>query len=100
MIPLFSHKAIVTIEVDGHLEDGEWIEGSTKEIEVKGRYFPSNSGNQVRKNDSGNEFIVKGEFTTKREKVKGATRIRIAGKGVDAKIEDWHPYDTHSVIYI
>lgn len=100
MIPLFSHTAIVTIEVDGKLVDGEWEEGPKQEIEVKGRYYPSNGGNQVRKNANGDEFIVKGEFTTKHEKIEGAIRIKIADKGLDAKIEDWYPYDTHSVIYI
>lgn len=100
MIPIFSQTAIITIEIGGRVENGVWIEGTKKEIEVKGRYYPSNSGNQVRKNDNGDEFIVKGEFTTKHEKVKGATRVRIESKGLDAKIEDWYPYETHSVIYI
>ena len=99
MIPLFSHTAIITIGT-GHLEHGEWIDGESEEIEVKGRYFPSNNGNQVKKNENGDEFVVKGEFSTKALKKKGATRIVIKSKDLDAKIQSWEQFQSHSVIYI
>lgn len=60
MLPSNRHTAIVFLEVDGHLENGEWIEGSKQELTIKGRYIPGNKGNQVVKNKDGNEVIYKG----------------------------------------
>lgn len=96
----YSHIAKITVEVNGHLENGEWIEGGKQEFIVKGQYFPDNSGNQEKTNVDGKVFTVKGEFSTKHKKIEGATRIKIESIGLDVKIENWEPYQTHSVIYI
>lgn len=100
MISIFSHTAIVTIEAEGSLVNGEWIRGELSEIEINGRYYSSNNGSQIRKNDNGDEFVVKGEFTTCELKQKGATRIVIKSKDLDEQIQSWEQYQTHSVIYI
>lgn len=100
MVKRYSHLAIITVEVDGHLQNGEWIEGSKQEFAVKGQYFPNNSGNQKKVNIDGNEFNVKGEFSTTAKKIKGATRIKIDSISLNAKIESWEQFQTHSVIYI
>lgn len=100
MIKRYSHTAIITVEVDGHLENGEWVEGTPKEFTVKGQYFPNNSGNQEKANVDGKLFTVKGEFSTTHKKIKDATRIRIDSIGLDVKIESWEQFQTHSVIYI
>lgn len=100
MIRRYSHIAIVTIESQGELNNGEYIPGPTSEKSVKGQYFASNSGNQVKENRDGNQFNVKGEFSTTAKKVEGATRIKIDSISLDAKIESWEQFQTHSVIYI
>ena len=100
MIKRYSHKAIITIEIDGHLVNGEWVEGSKQEIEVKGQYFPNNSGNQLKKGLDGRDFVIKGEFSTQHKKIERATRIRIDSIGLDEKIESWEQFQVHSVIYI
>ena len=64
MVRRYSHKAIVTIQ-SGQLVKGEWVAGEPTEIEVTGQYFPSNSGQQLKRNVDGKEFIVHGEFSTK-----------------------------------
>ena len=64
MVRRYSHKAIVTIQ-SGQLVKGEWVAGEPTEIEVTGQYFPSNSGQQLKQNVDGKEFIVHGEFSTK-----------------------------------
>ena len=69
MVRRYSHKAIVTIQ-SGQLVKGEWVAGEPTEIEVTGQYFPSNSGQQLKQNVDGKEFIVHGEFSTKIRPVK------------------------------
>ncbi|NDV81335.1 hypothetical protein D0T87_04995 [Bacteroides sp. 51] len=96
----YSHTAIVTAEPNGRWEHGEWIEREPNEITIKGQYFPSNSGNQLKYKADGKEFTVKGEFSTKHKKIDHATHIRIGSIGLDAKIESWEQFQTHSVIYI
>lgn len=100
MVKRYSHTAIVSGETDGEIVHGEYIPGSSFEIEVKGQYFSSNSGNQLRLNALGKEFIVKGEFSTKHKKVENVMRIVIKGINIDAKVESWEQFQTHSVIYI
>lgn len=99
MVKRYSHKAIITVS-SGHLEHGEWVEGPSADTEVLGQYFPSNSGNKVKLNKDGKEFIVKGEFSTQHKEIERATQIKIKSIGLDAKIESWEPFQTHSVIYI
>ena len=100
MIKRYSHIAIITVEVDGQLVSGEWIEGSKQEFSVKGQYFPNNSGHQIKKNPDGRDFVVKGEFSTQHKKIDKATRICIDSIGLDEKIESWEQFQLHSVIYI
>ena len=90
MVRRYSHKAIVTIQ-SGQLVKGEWVAGEPTEIEVTGQYFPSNSGK---------EFIVHGEFSTKIRPVENAKRIRIDSIALDVDIICWEPFQTHSVIYV
>lgn len=99
MIKRYSHIAIITVS-SGKLEHGEWVEGTSSDTEVLGQYFPSNSGNQIKTNLDGKEFTVKGEFSTQHKEIEGATRIKIKSIGLDAKIESWEPFQTHTVIYI
>lgn len=98
MVKRYSHTAVITIST-GSLVKGEWVEDGSFEIEIKGRYFPSNSGN-VKKNIDGEERPVHGEFSTKARPVKDAVRIRIESIGLDVKIICWEPFQSHSVIYV
>ncbi|MDR2968593.1 MAG: hypothetical protein LBV32_03190 [Tannerellaceae bacterium] len=100
MIKRYSHTAIITAEIGGYLRHGEWVEGSKQEFTVRGQYFPNNSGHQKKVNTDGNEFTVKGEFSTQQKKIEGATRIRIDSIGLDSRIESWEQFQVHSVIYI
>lgn len=100
MLPYTRHIAIVTAEIDGHLENGEWIEGSKPEFTLKGRYVPGNNGGQKISNKDGDEIVYKGRFITSSPVNKDATRLLIESKGVEAPIINWYQYDTHSVIYI
>lgn len=100
MIKRYSHIAIVSGEVGGELVDGEHVKGTTFDMPVKGQYFSDNSGRQVKRNHLGEEFIVKGEFTTQQKKIDGVTHIQINSIGLDEKIECWEQFQTHSVIYI
>lgn len=100
MIVRYSHKAMITVESGGQLVNGEWVEGIKKEIAVKGQYFPNNSGNQLKYNPDGKEFIVKGEFSTQHKKIEGASRIRVDSIELDENIESWEQFQVHSVIYV
>ena len=79
MVRRYSHKAIVTIQ-SGQLVKGEWVAGEPTEIEVTGQYFPSNSGQQLKRNVDGKEFIVHGEFSTKARPVENAKHMHVNGK--------------------
>lgn len=100
----FAHIAIITIETEGRLEHGEWIEGRQVELPMKGLWTWDESGKRIKKNIDGSEFIVRGEFSTRRkptaEERKNVRRISIAELDIDLKIESWEPYQKHSVIYV
>lgn len=98
MVKRYSHTAIITISV-GSLVKGEWVAGMPQEIEVKGQYFPNNSGIQ-KKNIDGEECPVHGEFSTKIQPVKNAVRIRIDSIGLNGEIICWERFQSHSVIYV
>ena len=55
MVKRYSHTAIVTIQ-SCQLAKGEWVAGKPTEIEVTGQYYPSNSGQQLKRNVDGREF--------------------------------------------
>ena len=44
MVKRYPHTAIVTIEANGRLVDGEWVSGKLVEISVPGRYDPVSDG--------------------------------------------------------
>ena len=92
----YSHTAIVTVST-GSLIKGEWVAGEPQEIEVKGQYFPSSSGQQVKQNADGKEFIVHGEFSTKARPVSDANHIRIDSIGLDVDIICWEPFQLSSL---
>ena len=71
MVKRYSHTAIVTIQ-SCQLVKGELVAGKPMEIEVTGQYYPSNSGQQLKRNVDGREFIVHGEFSTKARPVENA----------------------------
>ena len=74
MVKRYSHTAIVTIQTC-QLVKGELVAGKPTEIEVTGQYYPSNSGQQLKRNVDGREFIVHGEFSTKARPVENAKII-------------------------
>lgn len=100
MVKRYSHIARIAVAAEGKLVNGEWVEGASSTEDVKGQYYSSNTGNQVRTNIDGNEFVVKGEFSTKHRKIAGAIRIEIESIGLCTKIQAWEQYQTHSVIYV
>jgi hypothetical protein len=93
------NQAVIRVE-SGHLSEGEWARDEATEVSVRGIYGSSNSGNQRKKNANGNEYIVRGEFSTRARVIPGATRIRIDSLGLDESIQSWEQYQTHSVIYV
>ena len=99
MVKRYSHTAIVTIQ-SCQLVKGELVAGKPMEIEVTGQYYPSNSGQQLKRNVDGKEFIVHGEFSTKARPVENAKHIRIDSIALDVDIISWEPFQTHSVIYV
>ncbi len=100
MLPYSKHTAIVVLEVNGYLEDGEWIEGSKQKLAIKGRYVPGNNGSQIVKNKEGDEVVYKGRFMTSALINKDAVKLLVTSKGIEAPIINWYPYDSHTVIYI
>ena len=52
MVKRYPHTAIVTIEANGHLVNGEWVPGKPVEISVPGRYDPVSDGRIVLKHNS------------------------------------------------
>ena len=87
MVKRYSHTAIVTIQ-SCQLVKGELVAGKPTEIEVTGQYYPSNSGQQLKRNVDGREFIVHGEFSTKARPVENAKHIRIDSIALDGTVSD------------
>jgi hypothetical protein len=96
----YPHTAIVSGEIGGEYIKGVFAPGELFEESIKGCYFPSNSGQQLKRNADGAEMIVKGEFSTKAKPIKGVTHIKIDSIGLDERIICWEKFQTHSVIYI
>ena len=66
MVKRYPHTAIVTIEANGHLVNGEWVPGKPVEISVPGRYDPVSDGRIVLKhNSAGDETQVQAISTPK-----------------------------------
>ena len=99
MVKRYSHTAIVTIQ-SCQLAKGEWVAGKPTEIEVTGQYYPSNSGQQLKRNVDGREFIVHGESSNKARPVDNEKHNRVDRIALVVDIISWEPFQTHSVIYV
>ena len=102
MVKRYPHIALVTIEIDGKVVKGEYVEGSKDTIEIKGRYDPAGDARIViKRNALGAEKQVSGYFYTKtrpvREKV---TRLVVESLGIDVPVICWEPYQSHSIICV
>ncbi len=98
-----NHKAEVTIEVDGKVVGGEWVEGRKENITISGRFDQSNSSQHIKKlNRNGNLLEVLGEYHTTARKPEQGTPIHISIPGIDLNknIIVWEDYQSHSVIYL
>lgn len=103
MVKRHPHTAIVTIETDGRLINGEWVDGKPIEMFVSGRYDPVSDGTVVLKTNSlGDEKQVHGYFYTKAQPPKDGKflRLKVASKGIDVPIICWEPYQSHSIINV
>ena len=98
MVKRYPHTAVITLEANGGLVNGEWVEGAKSTLEVTGRFDPVDTSDVVRINAQGNEVIVRGEFYTKQKRVEGATTIEVVG--VKRNIICWWDFQTHSVISV
>ena len=96
----YPNAAIVSGETGGEYIKGVFVPGESFEKTVQGSYFPSNGGQQLKRNVDGDERTVKGEFSTKAKPIKGVTNIKIDSIGLDERIICWEKFQTHSVIYI
>ena len=52
MVKRYPHIALVTIEIDGKVVKGEYVEGSKDTIEIKGRYDPAGDARIVIKRNA------------------------------------------------
>ena len=103
MVKRYPHTAIVTIDVDGKLVDGEWVKGKPIEMSVPGRYDPVSDGTTVMKaNNLGDEKQVHGYFYTRMQPPKDVKllRLKVYSKGIDVPIICWEPYQSHSIINV
>lgn len=103
MVKRHPHTAIVTIETDGKLVNGEWMDGRVSEITVVGRYDPVSDGTVVlKRNSTGNEKQVHGYFYTKMRPPADSKflRLKVESKGLDVPIICWEPYQSHSIINV
>lgn len=103
MVKRHPHTAIVTIETNGKLVNGEWVDGRISEIVVPGRYDSVSDGTVVlKRNSNGDEKQVHGYFYTKMQPTKDVKylRLKIASKGIDVPIICWEPYQSHSIINV
>lgn len=96
----YPHIIVIPLEVEGHLENGEWVEGYRVEKVFKGSHFSSNAAQPPRTNVNGNYVEYHAEISTKQKPIDGAKRLRIDELNVDVVIIKWEQFQTHSVIYI
>ncbi|MGR4857902.1 hypothetical protein ABLT32_02215 [Bacteroides pyogenes] len=103
MVKRYSYVAIVTVEVSGSVINGEWQEGRTEKVEVKGHYDSMNDSRIIiRRNPNGDEKQVSGFFYTKRKpKFEGTpVRLTVPELDIDVPVICWDPYQSHSVINV
>lgn len=103
MVKRYPHTAIVTIDVEGQVVNGEWVPGESVKISVPGRYDPVSDGAVVMKRNSvGDEAQVHGYFYTKMQPPFDSKflRLKVESKGIDVPIICWEPYQSHSIINV
>lgn len=100
MVKRFPHKALITVETEGRLVNGEWVEGGTDTVEITGRFDPVDTDDVIRVNAAGNEVIVRGEFYTPARKIEGATILEVPKLGIKRNIICWFPWQSHNVISV
>lgn len=93
----YPHIAVITIEADGCLVKGEYIEGLKSYLKITGRYEVTNNDNFT-KNRDGNELIVKGIFYTKKRNIDGVKEIIINKES--KSVICWEDFQAYSVIYV
>lgn len=103
MVTRYPHTALITYEIGGKLVNGEWVDGETKTLSVKGRYDSVGDGRIVmKKNSLGDEKQVHGYFYTKvRPDIDVKyLRLQVLSLNVDVDIICWEPYQSHSIINV
>lgn len=103
MVKRYPHTAIVTIDVEGQVVNGEWVPGEPMKISVPGRYDPVSDGTVVMKhNSAGDEAQVHGYFYTKMQPPSAGNplRMKIESKGIDVPVICWESYQSNSIINV
>mgnify|MGYP001161765637 FL=1 len=103
MVTRYPHTALITYEIGGKLVNGEWVDGETKTLSVKGRYDSVSDGRIVmKKNSLGDEKQVHGYFYTKvRPDIDVKyLRLQVPSLNVDVDIICWESYQSHSIINV
>lgn len=103
MVKRRAYTAVITLEIGGGIVNGEYQEGPTKTIEVKGHYdSASDSRIIIRRNSNGDEKQISGFFYAGRKpEFEGIPiRLSVLELGIDVPIICWDPYQSHSVINI
>ncbi len=103
MVKRRRYIAVVTLESAGKLVDGEWKEGTTGTIEIKGHYDAASDARIiVRRNSNGDEKQVSGYFYTGKKPLFDGTPVKVSIEelGINVPVICWDPYQTHSVICV
>lgn len=100
MVKRYPHTAIVLIEMQGEIVDGEYVRGEKSETEIKGRFDSINSDSVLKRNAEGIEVLVRGAFYTKHKPIAGAHTLKIESYGIKRKIVCWEQYQVHTIIYV
>ncbi|RHR75545.1 hypothetical protein DWW69_09655 [Bacteroides sp. AF16-49] len=100
MVKRYPHMAIISIEREAEFESGKYVPScKSYSLEIKGRYDPD--GKTIKKNDTGNEKIVKGSFYSKYVPSIGKIiRIKIESLNIDEPVLSIDYFQTHTIISI
>lgn len=103
MVKRKAYEATVTLEIAGWVVNGEWQEGRTDTLSVKGHYNSATGARIIiRRNANGDEKQVSGYFFPgKKPKFEGnPIRLTVPGLEIDVPIICWDSYQSHSVINV
>lgn len=103
MVKRYPHTAMVTIESNGELVNGEWKKGETGTLSIIGRYHPVSDGRIIKKSNAlGDEKQIHGYFYTKvRPDINVKyQRLQVPAFGINVEIICWESYQSHSVICV